>query len=81
MIKYRKKPVIVDAVRWDGDEGKMVDFITTDWGIANDEEDIVIFVGMERRIAKLGDYIIKNTDGRFRTCSAGMFALYYEEVA
>jgi hypothetical protein len=80
MGKYRKKPVIVDAVMWDGDEDKMEAFITTDWGIANEENDLVIFVGMERRVAKLGDYVIKDDDGEYRTCYAGMFALYYEEV-
>jgi hypothetical protein len=80
MSKYKKRPVIVDAVMWDGDEDKMEAFITIDWGIANDENDLVIFVEMERRLARLGDYVIKNTDGRFRTCSAGLFALYYEEV-
>ena len=80
MTKYRKKPLIIDAVVWDGDEDKMEAFMTIDWGIANEENDLVIWVDMERRIAKLGDYVIRSDNGEFRVYNSRLFPLMHEAV-
>jgi len=80
MTKYRKKPVVIDAVIWDGSAVKMEAFLHTDWGIANDKDDLVIFTLEGDMFASIGDYIIKGVQGEFYPCKPDIFALTYEEV-
>ena len=80
MGKYRTKPVVVEAMEWDGDEVRMEDFITITWGIANNNEDLVIFSQDGDMFASVGDFVIQGIQGEFYTCKAGMFDLIYEEV-
>lgn len=79
-MKYRKKPVVVEAVRWNGNNHKEVinfaenkiwfDELGNIW-IATLEGDMV---------AKKGDYIIKGVQGEFYPCKPDIFAETYEEV-
>jgi len=80
MTKYRKKPVVIDAVIWDGSAVKMEEFLQTDWGIANDKDELVIFTLEGDMFASIGDYIIKGVQGEFYPCKPDIFALTYEEV-
>jgi hypothetical protein len=80
MAKYRTKPVVVEALEWDGNVNKMGGFITAGWGIANDDNDLLIFSMDMDMFASIGDYVIQGIQGEFYTCKAGMFDLIYEGV-
>ena len=82
MAIYRKKPVEVEAVRWDG----------------TNETEIVLFMGSMFRknpincyelqiqtleglmTARVGDYIIKGIKGEFYPCKPDIFEATYELV-
>ena len=80
-MKYRKKPVVVDAVRWNGNNYKeVIDFaeINKIWFDALGNIWISTLEG--DMIAKKGDYIIKGVQGEFYPCKPDIFAETYEEV-
>lgn len=92
MIKrYRKKPVIVEAILWDGDNYNEV-FNFTEGHICKvaipvgnmevfeclDSIDINTLEGSMR--ATKGDYIIKGVKGEFYPCKSDIFKQIYEEV-
>ena len=79
-MRYRKLPVIIDAVIWDGDEDKIEAFLETDWGIANDENELIIFTLEGDMLANIGDYIIKGVQGEYYPCKPDIFAATYEAV-
>lgn len=78
-MKYRKKPVIVEAIQWKGDNWKEFD----DWGCAcaqtqDDEIWIPTLEGILK--ASVGDYIIKGVQGEFYPCKQSDFFATYEEA-
>ena len=80
-MRYRKLPVVIDAVIWDGDEDKIEAFLETEWGIANDENELIIFTLEGDMFASIGDYIIRGVQGEFYPCKPDIFAATYEVVA
>lgn len=89
-MKYRKKPVIVEAIQlsW-GNWSKICDFITLPWGengvhgIYSDKNEtmtgLVIPTLEGDMIANEGDYIIKGVQGEFYPCKPDIFEKTYEE--
>jgi len=77
-MKFRKKPVVIDAICWDGANTKEV------CGFVGPLE----YIGGELRIETLegtmratpGDWIIKGVKGEFYPCKPDIFAASYEEV-
>lgn len=81
MKTYRKKPVEIQAVIWDGkNEKEVLDFL----GWRNAELDkrtgLGIFTLEGRMQANVGDYIVKGIKGEFYPCKPDIFHLSYEEV-
>lgn len=87
MPKYRKKPVVIDAVEWknDGDGGSLAAIK------ALDPSDIVIFAAdgtpallirtLEGEMrAEVGDYIIRGVKGELYPCKPDIFAATYESA-
>lgn len=81
-MKYRKKPVVIEAVQWTGENVKE---IATFMGIESVPYDlnthnlsIVTLEGIME--ASKGDYIIKGVQGEFYPCKLDIFAETYEEV-
>jgi hypothetical protein len=80
-VKYRKKPVVVDAMQWDGYGHDLIG-----WLMAG-EIDYVVFQ-MRLRIrtlkgnmdAELGDWIIKGVKGEFYLCKPDIFEATYEPL-
>ena len=80
-MKYRKKPVVVEAVRWNGNNYKeVIDFAENNkiWFDALGNTWISTLEG--DMIAKKGDYIIKGVQGEFYPCKPDIFAETYEEL-
>jgi len=82
--KYRKKPVVVEALQWTGDNlDDVKEFLTSD-GLYDSE--YLDYVGDSLGIntlegtmfAKVGDYIIKGVKGEFYPCKPDIFNETYE---
>ena len=81
-MKYRKKPVIIEAIRWTGTSVSLGEletvfnkrFKTNAWN----EIEIDTLEGTMR--ASEGDYIIKGINGEFYPCKPDIFEKTYEEI-
>ncbi len=82
--KYRKKPVVVDAVQWDGANFKeILDFIggVDERGRIDIHQDSIFIKTLEGDMqAKPKDFIIKGVNGEFYPCKPDIFYETYEEV-
>jgi hypothetical protein len=80
-MKYRKKPVVIEAVQWTGDNANEVAWFAEGkaiLGVFHDGFDIHTLEGVMR--ANVGDYIIKGVNGEFYPCKPGIFEKTYEKV-
>lgn len=82
MAKYRKKPVVIEAVQYDG-SSKSVDEIMDmggTEGINNSPEGLYITTLEGTMRADKGDFIIKGVKGELYPCKPDIFEATYEEV-
>lgn len=77
-MKYRKKPVTIEAVRWTGDNRKEIHDFCSDAYTVDCSLYIKTLEGVH--IARAGDYIIKGVHGEFYPCKPDIFEETYEEV-
>ena len=94
MAKYRKKPVVIEAVQWTGkNHREMWDFLTgkADKNIEPIGDNfyidhtkvaggLIIKTLEGEHIASIGDYIIKGVKGEFYPCKPDIFDKTYEKV-
>ena len=90
--KYVKKPVVVEALQWDGSNtGELLTFGKPDiyfvyhdaaWeaGAGPVRADLYIKTLEGNMHANEGDYIIKGVHGEFYPCARDIFEETYEEV-
>jgi hypothetical protein len=79
MMKFRKKPAVIEAVKWTGcNETDIMDF--TDKGRFNDEGGLVISTLEGILKADVGDWIIKGVNGEFYPCKPDIFEKTYETL-
>jgi hypothetical protein len=81
MTKYRKKPVIIDAIQY---TGKNRDEILVKLGMDSIGEDFIsndlIIETLEGDMKdSVGDYIIKGIKGEFYPCKSDIFELTYDK--
>lgn len=83
-MKYRKKPVVIDAIKFTGvNEARMkevADFIGYEPEVVDVDNllHIVIVMLEGNHLAKPGDFIIKGVAGEFYPCKPDIFAATYE---
>ncbi len=93
-MKYRKIPVVIEAIQWTGDnQREMFDFLTNyektdDYMSASGEHFVIdhnavkgglIIKTLEgNHVANIGDYIIKGIAGEFYPCKPDIFKDTYE---
>ena len=92
MAFYRKKPVVIEVIKWDGlnlkeikdfvGESLEYDIVDTAWqvGKAPPQVHIVIKTLEGNHICTEGDYIIKGVKGEFYPCKPDIFEATYEKV-
>lgn len=82
MPKYRKKPVVIEAVQYGPYSAPSVELamFLEGSGSALTEEGIVIPTLEGNHLAKIGDFIIKGVHGEFYPCKPDIFAKTYELV-
>lgn len=82
--KYRKKPVIIEAIQWTGDNidelrREFSNFINDSWIVGKNSE---LYLGtLEGPMhASIGDYIIRGIKGEFYACKPDIFNETYDKV-
>ena len=84
MKKYRKKPVVIEAVEYTGQNVQYIlDIInlTSDRTAFLDEEKNLIIKTLEgNHKANINDYIIKGIHGEYYPCKPDIFMKTYEPV-
>jgi hypothetical protein len=80
--KFRKKPVVIEAVQWDGkNQFEVMSFCKTCYFTSHGVvKDLYIDTLEGDLMANVGDYIIKGVAGEFYACKPEIFALTYENV-
>lgn len=77
-MKYKTKPVEIEAIEWIGDEGALRRFLRCTYGFRGD---IVIIETPEGFMdCPLGHFIIKGTMGEFYPCHPVAFHEKYESM-
>lgn len=77
MGKYRKKPVVIEAIQWTGgnvdDIGRFIGK-----GLVMERGKLVIATLEGEMTASKGDWIIKGVQGEFYPCKPDIFEMTYE---
>lgn len=77
--KYRKKPVIIEAIQWTGENLSEIDKFMQ--AKVKKRALVLIIPTLEGKMhALLGDYIIKGVNGEFYPCKPDIFDKTYEEI-
>ena len=82
-MKYRKKPLVIDAIQWDGDNVlAWLEKFPESRNLIQIEnaQEITIKTLEGNMTAREGDYIIRGVKGEFYPCKADIFDLTYERV-
>lgn len=87
MARYRKKPVVIEAVQWTGDLVEMMKGML-DWPAGPVQTDLIPAVGPELYVrtsegmmrADVGDWIIRGVEGELYPCKPSVFEKTYEAV-
>ena len=78
-MKYRKKPVVIDAVQWTGQNSEeLSEFMNRDFEQKSYYAVIKTLEG--NMLASKGDFIIKGVQGEFYPCKPDIFEQTYELV-
>jgi hypothetical protein len=87
MALYRKKPVIVEAIQYDGTNfAEIQEFcikeIICHYGSRNLQPKCIIIPDSTKNITiNINDWIIKNMNGEFESCDSDTFERIYERIA
>ena len=77
--KYKKKPVIIEAIQWNGENlFEIQRFMRST--VVNHGSVLIIPTLEGNMYASLNDYIINGVNGEFYPCKPYIFANTYEEV-
>ena len=87
MAQYRKKPVVIEAIQWDGtNSGEIAKFMSTPIRTKTSPEEgnpsgkITIETLEGDMTASVGDFIIKGVQGEFYPCKPDIFEKTYELI-
>jgi hypothetical protein len=91
IMQFRKKPIVIDAIQWDGNNtGEVLTFCKMNATLRKLEDGITCAIIVEtlesnqhvetRHCASIGDYICKGVKGEFYPCKPDIFEVTYEKV-
>lgn len=87
MAKYRKKPIVIEAIQWNGyNLYECLCFVNCNEKITHEnishnfKNEIIISTLEGDMIASVGDYIIKGINGEFYPCKPDIFEKTYERT-
>ena len=80
-MKYRKRPVIIEALQFMGDNTEEIVTFTEGQARAPVNDTYLLIPTLEGdHQASVGDWIIKGVKGEFYPCKPDIFELTYEKV-
>ena len=80
-MKYRKKPVEIEAIQWNGENVQEVkDFLKNKYILIRKNKNLIIATLEGNMLAKSGDFIIKGVQGEFYPCKPDIFWQTYEKT-
>jgi hypothetical protein len=82
-MKFRKKPVVIEAIQWDGANYSEIEAFVGIEGAFNGETEPPTWQIITKEgtmTANRGDWIIKGVKGEFYPCKPDIFAATYELV-
>jgi len=84
-MRYRKKPVVIDAIQWTGNNTKdCIDFLGNSFGgqmlerSINGKREITILTLEGQHIASKNDYLIRGAAGEHYACKPDIFVKTYD---
>lgn len=84
MPRYRKKPVVIEAVKWDGRSGTifpLAPFENATKAPEVQEDGSLSITTLEGvMLADMGDWVIKGVQGEIYPCKPDIFLSTYEEA-
>jgi len=82
MTFYKKKPLVIQAVQWTGENNiEILNFCSRCYITSSGKtKDLVITTLEGDMSAAIGDYVIKGVKGEFYPCREDIFDLTYETV-
>lgn len=93
MAKFRKKPVVIDAIVWEGDDSECLQrFCGLNWARADardhawsnrdDGEQVIVWNALDNQWLEVpvGFYIIRGIEGELYPCDPSVFEKTYELV-
>lgn len=82
MTKYRRKPVVIDAIQWTGDNyPEVFEFTEGNAYPTESHSDMLIVETLEGNMAaEKGCYIIRGVNGEYYPCQEDIFNKTYEPV-
>lgn len=81
MAKFRKKPVVIEAERWQGDNFTAIKRMADNGPTISVHRGVIYIETLEgTNFANPGDCIIKGVAGEFYPCKPDIFAATYEPV-
>jgi hypothetical protein len=90
-MKYRKKPVVIEAIQWDGIHGPSTAMICDTFGSSDESGEVRVWVNQYGNLliiktlegnmtAQPGDYIIQGVKGELYPCKPDIFEQTYDKV-
>lgn len=82
-MKYRKKPVVIEAIQWTGKFDRNMSLFVGDKATIKglkEPFEMIIQTLEGDMTASVGDYIIKGVNGEFYLCKPDVFEKTYEAV-
>lgn len=81
-MKFRKKPVVIEAIRWTGKNLNEIFSFTGSEAITNDFMENYLEIETLEGVMKAskGDWIIKGVKGEFYPCKPDIFEATYEKL-
>lgn len=80
MAKYRKKPVVIEALQVNNNVNELQEFIGDNGIVIQDEHTIIVSINTLEGVmtGTDGAYIIKGVQGEFYPCQKDIFEKTYE---
>lgn len=80
-MKYRKKPVTIEAIQWTGKNKEEIEvFVANDRNVDVYNNSIIIHTLEGDMNASVGDYIIRGVKGEYYPCKPDIFMDTYDLV-
>ena len=77
-MKFRKKPVVIEAIQWNGKNKEEILRFASPSASYNDIDGMKIFTLEGTHTAKINDFIIRGVNGEFYPCKPDIFEKTYE---